>query len=177
MNKSPWIQKVELHLCEECYDHLFYGESFLSDEKQTKFYQNYPDPENSENLWSFNDTFDEAESSPIEKSTFTCSMCETREVGIEYVYLASRIMNADRFEEFVNSANKCADYIYEGDSEWEFLRDFIKNDPDKINKTILYHCSVVNRTTENFQNFVENEKFINFVKEERNKKYKEEGNE
>ena len=177
MIKHPWIQKVELHLCEECYNHLFYGESFLSDEKQKVFYNNYPDPEDPDTFWNFSDTFDEAESSPIEKSTFTCSMCETREKGMKYVYMASRIINADKFDEFVESAKECASYIEYQDSEWETLKDMIRVNPKIAEKSILYNTSVVNRTTENFQNFVENEKFINFVKEERNKKYKEEGNE
>lgn len=149
MIKHPWIQKVELHLCEECYNHLFYGESFLSDEKQKKFYENYPDPENPENLWNFSDTFDEAESSPIEKSTFTCSMCETREKGMKYVYMASRIINADKFEDFISSAKICAEYIKDQDNEWESLKDLLRNGkPAKDH--VLYHSSRVLMEEEGF---------------------------
>ena len=173
MIKHPWIQKVELGLCEECYNHLFYGESFLNSEKQKVFYNNYPDPEDPDTFWKYDETF--SENTTVNRpSVFTCDMCEQAEKSLKYELTVARIINADKFDEFMESAKECASYIEYQDSEWETLKDMIRVNPKIAEKSILHNTSVVNRTTENFQNFVENEKFINFVKEERNKKYKEE---
>ena len=162
MRKFPWIQKVEIHICEECHNHMFYGENFLNTEKERNFLANYPDTEDPNNLWTFDITFNEPTNHtniPATVKLFQCDLCKTLEEQKQFVYSVSRIINPDKFEDFVNSARACANYICSQESEWEELEDMIKEGDELPVSSILYNTSLVLGHLDYFHNLVDT---INF---------------
>ena len=150
MKKYPWIQKVDLNICVNCYDQLFFGTGeFTEKHREEKFYKFLEGQK-----WAY-DGWDSAPDMFPEPALFFCDMCGSDCVQDKYEISAARIVNADKFEDFMEAATQCARYITDMDSEWDYLKEVCQNrDPEAQPKdNILRFSSVVLDQEEEFEDF------------------------
>lgn len=151
MKKRIWIQKVEMDICEHCYNELFFGAGdFKEKDREENFYEFLEGQK-----WAY-DGWDDIEPDMVPEHTlFCCDMCGSICEQDKYRLSASRIVNADQFEDFIEAATLCARYISDMDSEWDYLRDICKNyDPeDQPKDNILKFASIVLDNEEEFDGF------------------------
>ena len=150
MKKYPWVQKVDLNICTNCYDELFFGAGeFEEKHREEKFYKFLEGQK-----WAY-DGWDSAPDMFPEPALFCCDMCGSDCVQDKYEISAARIVNADKFEDFMEAAVECARYINDMDSEWDYLKEICQNhDPEAQPKdNILRFSSVVLDQEEEFEDF------------------------
>ena len=150
MKKYPWVQKVDLNICTNCYDELFFGSGeFTEKHREEKFYKFLEGQK-----WAY-DGWDSAPDMFPEPALFCCDMCGSDCVQDKYEISAARIVNADKFEDFMEAATQCARYITDMDSEWDYLKEVCQNrDPEAQPKdNILRFSSVVLDQEEEFEDF------------------------
>ena len=150
MKKYPWVQKVDLNICTNCYDELFFGTGeFAEKHREEKFYKFLEGQK-----WAY-DGWDSAPDMFPEPALFCCDMCGSDCVQDKYEISAARIVNADKFEDFMEAATQCARYITDMDSEWDYLKEVCQNrDPEAQPKdNILRFSSVVLDQEEEFEDF------------------------
>lgn len=144
MKKFPVIQKVQLDVCGICEAELFYGAGeFKTLEAEENFYDFLENQ-----TWAYEGWDSDADYIPYE-DTFCCDMCKTHDLQIKHEIFAARIINADKFEDFISSAKICAEYINDEWNEWVSLRDHLRNNLSAKNH-ILYHSSRVLGEEEGF---------------------------
>ena len=150
MKKYPWVQKVDLNICVNCYDQIFFGTGeFTEKHREEKFYKFLEGQK-----WAY-DGWDSAPDMFPEPALFCCDMCGSDCVQDKYEISAARIVNADKFEDFMKAAVECARYINDMDSEWDYLKEICQNrDPEAQPKdNILKFASVVLDQEEEFEGF------------------------
>ena len=150
MKKYPWVQKVDLNICTNCYDELFFGTGeFTEKHREEKFYKFLEGQK-----WAY-DGWGSAPDMFPEPALFCCDMCGSDCVQDKYEISAARIVNADKFEDFMEAATQCARYITDMDSEWDYLKEICQNhDPEAQPKDIILRfSSVVLDQEEEFEDF------------------------
>ena len=166
MKKYPWVQKVDLNICTNCYDELFFGSGeFTEKHREEKFYKFLEGQK-----WAY-DGWDSAPDMFPEPALFCCDMCGSDCVQDKYEISAARIVNADKFEDFMESAEKCAEYIYNEPSEWKFLKENFRDGESQLpmREYVLHSASVVLDKAEEFEESFreETEKFYSdFMEDE-----------
>ena len=152
MKKYPWVQKVDLNICVNCYDQLFFGTGeFEEKHREEKFYKFLEGQK-----WAY-DGWDSAPDMFPEPALFCCDMCGSDCVQDKYEISAARIVNADKFEDFMEAAEKCAEYIYNDPGEWGFLKQDFMSGEMPMKEYALHSASVILDKTEEFEEFFKEE--------------------
>ena len=150
MKKFPVVQKVQLDICGICEAELFYGGGeFKTLEAEENFYDFLEGQK-----WAYSGWDSDADYI-LHEDTFCCDMCKTHDLQEKHEIFAARIVNADKFEDFMEAAVECARYINDMDSEWDYLKEICQNhDPEAQPKdNILRFSSIVLDQEEEFNGF------------------------